>query len=79
MGLHLELAVRDTGEGLAPLGGRPVREGIGLANTRARLEELYGPDTTSVELSDVAGGGARTRLLLPFHETRGRNDVAIGA
>ena len=79
VGLHLELAVRDTGEGLAPLGGRPVREGIGLANTRARLEELYGPDTTSVELSDVAGGGARTRLLLPFHETRGRNDVAIGA
>jgi hypothetical protein len=78
-GAQLELVVRDTGDGLATLGGRPVREGIGLSNTRARLEELYGPDSTTLELTDVAGGGARTRLLLPYHVTRGRADVALGA
>jgi LytS/YehU family sensor histidine kinase len=78
-GAHLELAVRDTGDGLASFGGRPPREGIGLSNTRARLTELYGPDATSLELNDVAGGGVRARLLIPFHLTRGRSDVAIGA
>ena len=79
VGLHLELAVRDSGEGLAPLEGRAPREGIGLSNTRARLEELYGPDATSLELTDAPGGGARARLLLPFHLTRARAHVALRA
>jgi hypothetical protein len=78
-GLSLELAVRDSGEGLTTPGGRPPREGIGLQNTRARLEELYGEGTTSVELANVQGGGARTRLLLPFHLSRGEGHVAAGA
>jgi len=60
-GLHLELAVRDSGEGLAPLDGRPPREGIGLSNTRARLEELYGPDATSLELTDAPGSTSSSR------------------
>jgi LytS/YehU family sensor histidine kinase len=81
-GRQLELTVRDTGDGLALVGGRPPREGIGLSNTRARLEQLYGPDATSLELGDVAGGGARGRLLLPYHVTRARthaDGVALGA
>jgi LytS/YehU family sensor histidine kinase len=85
-GLHLELTVRDTGDGLTLVGGVPPREGIGLSNTRARLAQLYGPDATSLELSDAAGGGARARLLLPFHVTRaeramaeGEGEVALGA
>ena len=77
VGLHLELAVRDTGEGLVP-DGRSPREGIGLSNTRARLAELYGPDTASLEVADVPGGGVRARLLLPFHTTVLERD-AIGA
>ena len=68
VGLHLELAVRDTGEGLVP-DGRSPREGIGLSNTRARLAELYGPEAASLEVADVPGGGVRARLLLPFHTT----------
>lgn len=79
LGLHLELAVRDSGDGLASLGAGPKREGIGLSNTKARLAQLYGREMTSLELSDVAGGGARTRLQLPFHTTSGFRDVAIGA
>jgi sensor histidine kinase YesM len=78
-GLHLELAVRDTGEGLSLLDGRAPREGIGLSNTRARLEELYGPDAASLELGDVAGGGVRARLLIPFHCAGRARDVALGA
>ena len=79
-GGQLELSVRDTGEGLAPHGGQPPREGIGLSNTRARLAELYGADATSLELTDVAGGGARARLLIPFHVTAASHGhIAIGA
>lgn len=78
-GLHLELAVRDTGEGLVPADGRPPRNGIGLSNTRARLAELYGADVASLEVADVAGGGVRARLLVPFHTTQEKSHVAIGA
>ncbi|MGQ0649776.1 MAG: sensor histidine kinase [Gemmatimonadaceae bacterium] len=78
-GLNLELVVRDSGEGLGSLGGRPPREGIGLANTRARLEELYGAESASVDLADANGGGARARLTLPLHMSRGCRDVALGA
>jgi hypothetical protein len=74
VGLHLELAVRDTGEGLVP-DGRSPREGIGLSNTRARLAELYGAEAASLEVADVPGGGVRARLLLPFHTTVLERDV----
>jgi hypothetical protein len=78
-GLHLELAVRDSGDGLHPAGGRAPREGIGLSNTRARLTELYGPDVGSVDVADVPGGGVRARLLLPYHTSVLERDVAVGA
>jgi len=78
-GLHLELTVRDSGEGLHPVDGRAPREGIGLSNTRARLTELYGPDVASVDVSDVPGGGVRARLLLPYHTSVLERDVAVGA
>jgi two-component system, LytTR family, sensor kinase len=78
-GLHLELAVRDNGEGLVPTDGRPPRDGIGLSNTRARLAELYGAEAASLDVADVPGGGVRARLLLPFHTTVLERDVALGA
>ena len=81
-GLHVELAVRDSGDGLIPLDGRAPREGIGLSNTRARLAELYGSEAASLEVADVPDGGVRARVLLPFHTTvEGREvrDVAVGA
>ena len=42
-GTMLVLEIRDTGRGL---GFAPLREGIGLSNTRARLLELYGDSAT---------------------------------
>jgi sensor histidine kinase YesM len=66
----LHIRVADDGPGFGPeaLAGRPSggrRRGIGLANTRARLAELYGPDH-AVECDDGAHGGIVT-MSIPFH------------
>jgi sensor histidine kinase YesM len=59
----LLLEVSDTGPGFAP----DVRkEGIGLANTRARLQELYG-SRCRFEYGNLPGGGASVRMSIPFH------------
>jgi two-component system, LytTR family, sensor kinase len=78
-GLHVELAVRDSGDGLTPVDGRAPREGIGLSNTRARLAELYGPEAAVLDVADAPGGGVRARVLLPFHTTVEKREVALGA
>ena len=39
---RLELRVSDDGRGLPDSSNGPPREGVGLSNTRARLEQLYG-------------------------------------
>lgn len=73
-GLQLELVVQDSGEGVQKA-ARPVGAGIGLTNTRARLEELYGTEGASLDLSNVASGGARARILLPLHLSRTEPDA----
>jgi signal transduction histidine kinase len=64
-GEDLLLEVSDTGPGFAP-GKR--KEGIGLANTRARLEELYGK-RYRFEYGNLPGGGASVRMSIPFRST----------
>ena len=59
----LLLRVRDTGPGL--VGNGSSTEGIGLRNTRARLERLYG-DTSDVSLENCAGGGLQVTIKIPF-------------
>ena len=59
----LVIEVRDTGPGFAAV---TDRDGIGLANTRARLDQLYGPDSR-IECGDAADGGASVRITIPFH------------
>ena len=54
------LSIRDDGPGYLP--GSP--EGVGLTNTRARLEALYGPDAKLTIESDANGTVAMIRL--PF-------------
>jgi sensor histidine kinase YesM len=61
----LHLTVRDDGPGLPLHGGRLRREGIGLANTRARLAQLYA-DAYRFEWSNGEHGGAELRIALPF-------------
>jgi two-component system LytT family sensor kinase len=64
---HLHLIVRDNGRGLpaAELNGS-VRGAIGLANTQARLQGLYGQDQ-SFSFGRAEPQGCRVDIHLPFH------------
>lgn len=57
----LELTISDNGTGLQST--LPTKEGIGLSNTRARLEELYGSSAT---LDLFYQEGATVRILIPI-------------
>ena len=61
-GEDLLLEVTDTGPGFA---AGMSREGIGLANTRARLQEMYG-NRYRFEYGNLPDGGASVRMSIPF-------------
>ena len=71
----LEISVRDDGPGFVdePSSGRT---GVGLANTRARLEQLYGPDGFEMYRGNGPGGGALVRITLPFRTSAPGQDEA---
>ena len=58
----LVIRVLDDGAGLN--GRAPSREGVGLGNTRARLEQLY-DGAHHFEIADRAGGGCEVRIEIP--------------
>lgn len=60
---QLELEVQDNGAGL-PKNGR-YSEGIGLSNTRSRLEQLYGT-AQKFTLENVPSGGLLARVVIPY-------------
>src|SRR5262249_57878017 len=62
----LRLAVSDSGPGLKAVAENG--KGIGLANTRARLEKLYGTHQ-QLELSNGPDGGLQVGITIPFRET----------
>ena len=64
VGGRLELTVEDDGPGFRSM-RQPV--GIGLANTRLRLAELYG-GRAALTLANALDGGAIVTLTLPFRE-----------
>jgi hypothetical protein len=59
-GESLEMRIEDDGAGLAG----PVRDGLGLRATRARLRGLYGEEQ-SLRVEPRIGGGAVTRVEIP--------------
>ncbi len=65
----LQIQVRDDGPGLPP-GGLDTARGIGLANTRARLQQLYG-DAARLTLENGAEGGAVATMTLPYRAEPG--------
>ena len=64
-GLHVEIRVRDQGDGKSAHTGH----GIGLANLKARLAHLHGDDAGLV-LEPADGGGMQVRLWLPLRAER---------
>jgi two-component system LytT family sensor kinase len=65
-GDELHVGVRDNGPGFAAMSERPSGVvGLGLANTRRRLEQLHGA-RQRLELLDIKGNGALVRVVIPF-------------
>jgi two-component system, LytTR family, sensor kinase len=63
VGDSLHVVVRDDGPGFKDTGAGGM--GLGLANTRARLRQLYG-DAAELRSADAPGGGALVTLVMPF-------------
>lgn len=65
----LVLQVKDNGPGLAPVpdASGKLHGGVGLANTRARLEQYYGT-TQRFEMVDAREGGLQVILEIPFEK-----------
>ena len=61
---ELCLVVRDTGPGLADA-SPGLSKGVGLANTRSRLEHLFG-ERHSLDFSEPPGGGLAVKIVIPF-------------
>jgi sensor histidine kinase YesM len=60
---HLHLSVSDNGEGMVD--HATPTNGIGLRNTRARLEKLYGSNQ-DFRLETASGGGVHISIIIPF-------------
>jgi signal transduction histidine kinase len=61
----LTLAVRDNGVGLSPDKMNAFHSGVGLSNTRSRLENLYG-DRHKFEFQTPPGGGLLVTIVIPM-------------
>jgi LytS/YehU family sensor histidine kinase len=69
-GDKVTITVSDTGPGLNEAPSGPTSTGVGLANTRDRLAQAYGPDHR-FELKTNATGGVDVTIEIPFQtETR---------
>jgi LytS/YehU family sensor histidine kinase len=64
----LTIHVRDNGSGLPSNGGGGIKEGIGLRNTRTRLQYLYGA-AQEFGLTSPEGGGVDVRMRIPYHKS----------
>jgi sensor histidine kinase YesM len=61
---QLQISVSDNGPGM-PAGGIAESKGIGLANTRKRLNQLYG-ERAALVLMPREGGGTVATISIPF-------------
>jgi sensor histidine kinase YesM len=77
-GTQLRIQVRDSGDGLPADRLTLLNQGVGLANTRARLQHLYRADHDFV-FSNVDGGFCVT-VSIPFVVERSATEsIRVGA
>ena len=69
----LRLRILDDGAGFAP--NRQRTDGVGLANTRSRLERLYGQHA-ALTIRDNAGGGVVIDIHIPLRRPSTQHDAA---
>jgi signal transduction histidine kinase len=63
----LHISIEDNGFGLPPAWNLENSAGVGIANTRERLQWLYADSTHSFHVSDGAGNrGVRVDIVIPF-------------
>ncbi len=71
----LEIKIKDDGPGLADK--RSVEgNGIGLSNTRARLQQLYG-DSAKLNIENGLDGGVVVTMALPYHLASGISEREV--
>ena len=63
------MTVRDNGVGLSPDKLNAFHSGVGLSNTRSRLENLYG-DRQRFEFETPPGGGLLVTIVIPLAQIR---------
>ena len=73
---QLVLEVADDGAGLP--NGAPMREGIGLSNTRERLRASFGDDQRLI-LEGRPGHGATARIEMPYRRHRSSSTAPVPA
>jgi two-component system, LytTR family, sensor kinase len=66
-GTRLEIDVRDNGAGLSAMRLSDFNRGVGLANTRSRLQHLYGADHR-FEFRQPDAGGLHVLIVIPLVE-----------
>jgi two-component system, LytTR family, sensor kinase len=62
---NLLVSVQDTGPGFPTDASTALEEGIGLSNTRSRLQHLH-PGNHRISFANAPGGGAIVTLRIPF-------------
>ncbi len=69
----LHLAVRDNGPGLPGSAGNTAQRGVGISNTVARLEKLYG-EKHHFQLQNRTSGGVEVVIEIPFKKYKAGTD-----
>jgi sensor histidine kinase YesM len=75
-GERLSLRIRDSGDGVATHYLTLLNKGVGLTNTRARLEHLYRTEHAFVFSNE---GGFCVTISIPFAVDRAAEPVRAGA
>ncbi|HSK71343.1 MAG TPA: histidine kinase [Pyrinomonadaceae bacterium] len=69
-GQTLRLSVRDSGAGIGNKELAKIKKGIGLANTQARLKQMYDGNHT-FQINSEEGNGFSVNITIPFRTSEG--------